>query len=339
MKQAAVIDFVIPWVDGGDPEWQKDMRSHLAQKDSNVMIDASETRYRDWDNLRYWFRAVDAYAPWVNKVHFVTCGQKPAWLNLDAPKLHFVRHEDYIPEKYLPTFNSHAIELNMHRIEGLSEQFVYFNDDLFLTAPVRPEDFFVKGLPCDYLEESPATFYFNTPTNGVKVNNIVLMDKYFSRKAVRKELWRKLYAPCDLRGAIKNASLGVLNDSLFFGLKAQHLTQAYLKSTFQDVWNAEEEYLWEVTSHKFRDERDVNQYLFKFWQLLKGRFHPYNMRNFGSGFNINQELEEICSQIITKNNKIMVLFDQEEMLDFEYAKARINGAFETVLPKKSSFEL
>ena len=114
-------------------------------------------RYREWDTLRYWFRAVEKYAPWVNQVYFVTCGHVPKWLNMDAPKLHFVRHQDYIPEQYLPTFSSHPIELNLHRIEGLSEHFVYFNDDFYLTAPVQETDFFVNGLPCDSLEETPLT--------------------------------------------------------------------------------------------------------------------------------------------------------------------------------------
>ena len=53
------------------------------------------------------------------------------------------------PEEYLPTFNSHTIEMNLHRIKGLSEQFVYFNDDMFINKPMKPRDFFVHGKPCD----------------------------------------------------------------------------------------------------------------------------------------------------------------------------------------------
>ena len=78
----------------------------------------------------------------MRKVHFVTWGHIPQWLNTKHPKLNIVCHEDFIPQKFLPTFNSHTIEWNFHRIPGLTEQFVYFNDDMFLLKPVYMEDFF-----------------------------------------------------------------------------------------------------------------------------------------------------------------------------------------------------
>jgi len=98
------IDFVITWVNDNDPVWQKSFRTYLPQ--SQYTDDVSYIRYRNWDNLRYWFRGVEKFAPWVNKIHFITCGQMPDWLNLKAPKLHWVEHSDYIPTENLPTFNT-----------------------------------------------------------------------------------------------------------------------------------------------------------------------------------------------------------------------------------------
>lgn len=137
-KNTNPIDFVIIWVDGNDKQWQ----AEKAKYDGKTVTNAnSEVRFRDWDNLQYWFRGVEKFAPWVNKIHFVTWGHLPKWLDTTNPKLNIVNHKDYIPSKYLPTFNSHTIELNLHRIEGLAEQFVYFNDDMFITAPTKPDDF------------------------------------------------------------------------------------------------------------------------------------------------------------------------------------------------------
>lgn len=141
------IDFVITWVDSNDPAWQKEFKTYLPQ--NHCMNDIRTERYRNWDNLRYWFRGVEKFAPWVNKVHFISCGQVPDWLNLNAPKLHFVKHSDYIPAEYLPTFSSRPIILNLHRIKELSEHFVIFDDDCFLIDKVEPKRFFRKGLPCD----------------------------------------------------------------------------------------------------------------------------------------------------------------------------------------------
>lgn len=162
-KKETQIDFVIAWVDGGDPAWQRerDRYGKMGEKTaveetgerekSGVACDTRDVRYRDWDCLRFWFRSVEQNAPWVHKIYFVTWGHVPKWLNGNHPKLEIVRHEDYIPGEFLPTFNSHTIELNFHRIPGLSEQFVYFNDDMFLLQQVSPGQFFrdrKAGLTC-----------------------------------------------------------------------------------------------------------------------------------------------------------------------------------------------
>ena len=99
------IDFVITWVDGNDPEWQREKKARLGHMGIPASVDDRKERYRDWDNLQYWFRGVEKYAPWVRKIHFVTWGHLPKWLNTEHPKLNIVRHEDFIPEKFRPTFN------------------------------------------------------------------------------------------------------------------------------------------------------------------------------------------------------------------------------------------
>ena len=95
------IDFVVTWVDGNDPEWQNTRAKFLGNITSGD--NSGENRYRDWDLMRYWFRGVEKFAPWVRKVYFVTCGQKPEWLNAECSKLVLVDHKDYMPEEALPT--------------------------------------------------------------------------------------------------------------------------------------------------------------------------------------------------------------------------------------------
>ena len=136
------IDFVLTWVDGSDPDWLAQRREYQPGRGT----DAGESRYRDWDNLQYWFRGVEKFAPWVNKIYFVTWGHVPKWLNTAHEKIRIVKHEDFMAPAYLPTFNINSIELNLHRIKGLSEHFVFFNDDMFLIDSVRPEDYFKNGL-------------------------------------------------------------------------------------------------------------------------------------------------------------------------------------------------
>ena len=102
MKDNNSIDFIMTWVDGNDPAWRSERKQFA---DASGL--SSDARFRDWNLLRYWFRAVEKYAPWVRKIHFVTWGHLPAWLDTGNPKLHIVKHADFIPSEYLPTFNSH----------------------------------------------------------------------------------------------------------------------------------------------------------------------------------------------------------------------------------------
>lgn len=141
------IDIVYTWVDGADPVLAA-KRARYSPDKAGGEASCGLSLYRDNDELRYALRSLEQYAPWVRRVHIVTDGQRPAWLDLDHPKIHLVDHRDYIPQEYLPTFNSHVIEAFLHRIPDLAEHYVYCNDDFFLTARADPAFFFTpNGLP------------------------------------------------------------------------------------------------------------------------------------------------------------------------------------------------
>ncbi|CAK4140237.1 unnamed protein product [Aphanomyces euteiches] len=152
------IDVVYTWVNGSDPRWKREKdywhRRWKAQingeifdeTDESIVFDASaaatENRFRDNEELRYSLRSIEMYAPWVRHVYLVTDGQIPSWLNVDSPRLTIVPHRDIFANRsHLPVFSSPAIESNLDNIPGLSSLFLYFNDDVFLGAPVTPEDF------------------------------------------------------------------------------------------------------------------------------------------------------------------------------------------------------
>lgn len=337
MKQnEQAIDFVISWHDGNDPAWLDEKQHYLRELTQNENVDVRSIRYRDWDYLHYWFRAVEQYAPWVRKIHLLTWGHVPQWLNLEHPKLHVVNHRDYIPEEYLPTFSSHPIELFMHRIPGLAEHFVYFNDDFFLTAPVKPTDFFVNGLPCDALSEAPIDCDDNVWSH-VRMNDTIFSSRHFSRKAVRKKYWRKWYSWRNLWETANNILFLCLNRDHFFGLRFHHLPQSYLKSTFEKVWELEPELLHETCTHRFRDARDVSHAVFKNYQLLTGQFQPYAIHKNGRVFSGNWDPEKV-GDVIEKRKCKMICINDSVDIDFEQAKTIVHQAFEKTLPEKSSFE-
>lgn len=285
MDKNIEIDFVMPWVDGGDENWRKEKNRYQPSGDA----DGKEERFRDWQNLQYWFRGVEKYAPWVRRIHFITWGHLPEWMDTGHPKLHIVRHEDYIPEEYLPTFNSHTIELNMHRIKGLAEHFVYFNDDMFLLEKLRKEDFFRDGKPCDMLAFQPVVANPKNPLmSHIFLNNTLVLSKYFNkRENVRKQpgsYFKLGYPPLYFF-----YNLLELAFPLYTGFYTVHGPTAFCKSTFEELWEKEPEILKESSSHRFRSKEDVSQYLLREWQKLTGNFCPRNITREFSYFNVRTD--------------------------------------------------
>lgn len=263
------IDIVVPWVDGGDPFWQAERAQAAPEQDG----DSGVARYREWGFFRYWFRSISRYASWVRRVHLITWGHLPPWLNTDHPALHIVNHRDYIPAEYLPTFNSHTIELNLHRIPGLARQFVYFNDDVYLTAPTHPADFFRQSLPVDAAvlgRVSIADRHSYMPY--LYLNMLGCINEIFSKsRAIYRHPGRWLNLRYG-KGLLRNVYL--LPGRGIPGFQNFHSCLPYTVDTLQQVWAAFPEELDRTCRHRFRSREDVNQYLFRYWRLMRGEFMP-----------------------------------------------------------------
>ena len=158
MQVTFPIDAVYTWVDGTDPAWLERKRAALEHNLGHPMPEAAadDLRFVGHDELRHSLRSLEQYAPWIRHVYLVTDGQRPDWLREDSEWVTVVDHRDIAPPgTVLPTFNSQAIEANLHRIDGLSEHFLYFNDDMFLSSPVQPELFFhANGLASMFLSRA-----------------------------------------------------------------------------------------------------------------------------------------------------------------------------------------
>lgn len=326
------IDFVIMWVDGNDLKWRKEKNKFLAKDDAVN----NEVRFRDWELLKYWFRGIEKYTPWVNKVYFVTWGHIPDWLNIENDKLVIVNHKDFIPNKYLPTFNSHTIELNLHRIKELSEHFVLFNDDTFVTNYMSEEDFFKRELPCESAIVNPIISIGNDHFPNVSTNNLQIINNHFSKKETIKKAFFKWYTPKYGKELIRTVSLTPWDR--FPGFYNSHLPNSFLKNTFNEVWNKEFEILNSTCNCKLRDNyTNVNQWVIKYWQLAKNQFMPRSPK-IGKYYEISDNNEEIKKSILNKTYKMVCLNDSVKINNFPKVKSELIDTFEKTLNIKSQFE-
>lgn len=173
------IDVVYTWVDGDDPDWQQ-LKARFSGQVKVARRVVHDERFRSRDELRYSLRSLHQFAPWIRRIHIVTAGQQPEWLNLSHPKINLVSHEDiYRNTEWLPTFNSSGIETQLHHVAGLADRFIYFNDDFFLGQLCDPIDFFapngvLKFFPSDQRAYEPdidgaSEEYIQADKNAIKL--------------------------------------------------------------------------------------------------------------------------------------------------------------------------
>ncbi|MFJ9365707.1 stealth conserved region 3 domain-containing protein [Nocardia sp. NPDC101769] len=177
------IDIVFSWVDGNDPALAA-RRAAAAVGVSLGEGDAAPARTRQIDELRFALRSVHEYAPWVHRIFIATDSTPPNWL-ADDPKVTIVRAAEHFSDpNSLPTFNSHAIETQLQHIPGLSEHFIYANDDMFFGRPVAPEMFFTSGGISRFIESDlrigtgPNTEQRSGFENGARVNRALLRHRF-----------------------------------------------------------------------------------------------------------------------------------------------------------------
>lgn len=363
-NQPPKIDFVITWVDGSDPKWLAEKLKTLQKTaNKNEVIDQTDLRFRnDFDFLRYWFRGVEKFAPWVNRIFFVTYGHLPKWLNTHHPKLKIIRHQDFIPEKYLPTFNSHTIENNLHRIKELSEYFVYFNDDFYLLKKTQPSDFFAKAKTktqnCDgrgIAEKNkqasgeiilPRAFFaenllINNPSRDIfpyiQMNNMALINQVFNKRDFYKQHFSKAYN-------LKNGSFNLRNLLLspwreFSLIYDPHCATSYLKSTFSKMWQKAPEVLNQTCSRPFRSDRDISHLVFYYSQLLHGQFIPRSAKfSHHTMLSMDEVQNQKIMEMILKQKYHLLCINDGAVKKSTRARKALEQAFDSILPEQSQFE-
>ena len=334
-------DIVIPWVDGSDPEWRAEFeKARRAETLPGAVVatggdqNTSPIRYRDWGTLPWLFRGIERFAPWVRRVHFVTWGHLPLWLDTANPRLNVVRHSDFIPAEYLPTFASRPIELNFHRIEGLAERFILFNDDMFLLRPVPQERFFRGGLPCDMARLSliaPSTI------SHTVLNMIEIVARRHSRREVMRRSPGKWWSPRYGAGNL----LKTLDLSLWRswpGLADTHMPQPYLRETFERMWSEERDVLDATCRQRFRSPFGVNHWLMRYEQLAAGRFSPVGFRDTRLDELSEKRIDDVEGYIRAQRYAMICLNDSPALADPANVCSRLAAALDAILPEKSSFE-
>ena len=231
------IDAVITWVDGSDQEYKKKIEKHLTTSTNY------KKQYLQANEIEYCVKSILKFAPFIRKIFIVTDNQKPSFSSLEnliaSNKVKVVDHKEIFKgyEKYLPTFNIRSIDAVLHRIEDLSEMFVYFNDDVFLVDKICEEDWFVK-------------------------DKAVLMGKWARSYSINplKVLSGKLKKSLGLRPSFNASQSKAANISGFKKeyFKSYHTARPQIKSVIKEFYHKNPKYLTDQIKYRFRN---YNQYM------------------------------------------------------------------------------
>ena len=293
------MDIVITYVNGNDPLWQEDFKRA-------VNIPAVTKRYRDMGTFPYLFRGIEKCIPEVGNVFLVVArdSQVPSWI--DRSKVKVVTHADIIPAEKLPLFNSCAIELFLHKIPGLGEEFLYFNDDCIPLAPCSIEDFFRSGKIV------------------IGFGKHILTFAEFKKQCLRSD-----------RLARKAAGI---NAGLFF-VRPQHTCTPMFRSESEKAFRTvEKELLRSVTPLRSGDS--VNQYFFTDYCLFTGK--AIDSRRPSKKFSLQLSGPDIVAEFITNpGNMKMICINDAKIPDeqYEYYRKAVLDAFARRFPDKSMYEL
>lgn len=310
------IDVVYTWVDGEDENWLKIKEEYKGTTEQQKALYDShrKNRFKDNEELKYSMRSVWENAPFINHIYLVTMNQRPKWL-ADHPKITIIDHKDiFTNSSDLPTFNSQAIEANLHRIPNLSEHFLYFNDDVFLGLPVTPLDFFtfngeIKVLFEVFKSASGPAVEGEISYNRAWRNTNELLNKHFNKEP---------------RSCLAHAP---------FALRKSFMLDT--EKTFPFVFIS-------TSSHKFRSPNDYNitNGLLQFHWYYLGRVSVGNMTNRSVQIRDDKhflETKRNLRRLLMRKKHTFCL--QDNMGDESDAtKILLNEFFEQLYPKPAPWE-
>ena len=291
------MDIVITYVNGLDPEWQQEYAKH-----TNTPI--VEKRFRDWGTLKYLFRGIARNMPFIRKVHLVVSqpSQVPEWLNCD--EVDVVLHKDIIPAHLLPTFNCNPIEMHLHNIADLDEEYLYFNDDIFPLKPCQPTDFFRDG------------------------RGVLGMSHHLFAFDMFKQI-------CRNSDSVAREALCLKPSRLF--LRPQHVCTPMLKSEVQEVYSAMKDRILQSMTTT-RSAKNLNQYLYLDYMYLKGKI--INERLSKKHFSVGVVSAKKLRQFIESPTHKLTCVNDVQLSEERYTELRqaLIDAFERKLPNRSKYE-
>lgn len=297
------MDLVVPYVNCSDQIWQDQLRIHgkITITKNNIV------RFRSWGTLRYMFRGVAKYMPFIDRIVLIVSGpsQVPTWINTNTVKV--VYHKDFIPARHLPTFNSCTIEAFLPNIEDLSEKFIYANDDMFPIALCTEDDFFTEDLP------------------NLK---FVVHEKYDHKQMFRNQ--------CRSGVDLMLSTLGMEPYEPGYIIRPYHITVPMLKSTLDKVRELCGPQI-DASATMLRKERNINQYIYSYYHYFTDTY-VNKILSYKYFELCDNSFNDVCATILAGEYQYVCLNDSTKLKDYGRTRGDLIAVFKRKFPDRCKFE-
>ena len=301
------MDIVISFVDCKDKVWMKSYLRTIHKYNGFFPYH----QFYNHNTIKYVLRGIDEFIPYVNNVFIVVSNIEQVPDYIDQSKVKIVLHKDFIPEKYLPLFNSTAIELFLHKIPGLGEEFVYFNDDMIPISHISYDDFFKDGIPCisfntEQRDKTPAYKHCVLSFYEAKNTVEILTDKEIDTKDIELQI-------------------------------PQHSPTSLLKSVCDEASNIERHNsLLDFYITNIRMPRNINQY---YWADILYFKKQYTASNIKSYYTSTLDIKDVDIEEVKKENKFICINDYgSDEMSLSQIDDIIKLKLDTIFKNKSKYE-
>lgn len=289
METEKKIDFVVPYIDNKDKVWQKNYIEYCQRTNKRIKIaDLHSVRYEDIGLINYQLKLIEKNLPFINRIYLLLSNKEQAPKNL-SDKVSIVLHEDFIPYKYLPTFNSTTIEMFLWNIPNLSEFFIYANDDMLPTKPMTMEQFFQNG-----------KIRINFKSDPLKFNN---------RNEFPYQCWNSLKNVC--------LALNLTFQNTCEILRPLHSFTPMIKSHCREIFKLLEPKIRHGISG-FRSIYNHNQYIYPLFENFKYGTEKTDIDFLYSEYETDKSVDFnhqiVCINLIKDPNKIEIIKKELEKL-------------------------
>ena len=301
------MDILISFVDCKDKVWMKNYLRTIYK--FNGLFPYHQ--FYNHNTIKYVLRGIDEFIPYVNNVFIVVSNIEQVPDYIDQSKVKIVLHKDFIPEEYLPLFNSTAIELFLHKIPGLGEEFVYFNDDMIPISHISYDDFFKDGIPCisfntEQRDKTPSYKHCVLSFYEAKNTVEILTDKEIDTKDIELQI-------------------------------PQHSPTSLLKSVCDEASNIERHNsLLDFYITNIRMPRNINQY---YWADILYFKKQYTASNIKSYYTSTLDIKDVDIEEVKKENKFICINDYgSDEMPLSQIDDIIQLKLDTIFKNKSKYE-